>query len=265
MSPLSHLLVAPRGRAALIAAHPDDETIGVGGHLASIPDISILTVTDGAPADLADSRAAGCASRADYAALRRREMIAAMAVAGIGEERLECFGIGDQQASFEMTALAHRLADWMSDRGICLVMTHPYEMGHPDHDAVAFAVHAAAALLARDGQEPPRVVEFASYHRGGGGELATGLFASGADPGESIVLRAEAQTVKRRMLEVYRSQQRTLAPFGVDAERFRLAPSYCFTAPPHDNGAYFDSFAWGMRSDRWLGLAADALDSLGLR
>jgi LmbE family N-acetylglucosaminyl deacetylase len=251
-------------RIALVTAHPDDETIGAGGHLSELRDVVVLTITDGAPADEADWLAAGCSSRGEYAALRRAELVSSMALAGISAERLEFFNIQDQQASAGMAALALRLATWLCERGIGLVLTHPFEMGHSDHDAVALAVHAATALMDRDGKAPPRLAEFTSYHRGPNGELVTGLFAPGGDPGELRYLNTSARALKRRMLDTYRSQARVLAPFGNDVERFRLAPSYRFTVPPHGNGAYYDRFDWGMRSERWFALAADALDTLGL-
>ena len=33
-----------------------------------------------------------------------------------------------------------------------VVLTHPYEGGHSDHDSTAFAVHLAAGILRRDGR-----------------------------------------------------------------------------------------------------------------
>jgi LmbE family N-acetylglucosaminyl deacetylase len=258
------LLQGSGERIAVIAAHPDDETIGAGGQLPGMEDVVVLTVTDGAPADESDWKAANCSHRDEYAALRRAELVSSMALAGIPAERLECFQVQDQQASANMAALALRLARWLREREVGLVLTHPFEMGHPDHDAVALAVHAAVALIGRSGGVPPRLVEFTSYHRGPSGELIAGLFASGGNPGEVRDLDGTARTLKRRMLATYRSQARVLAPFGADVERFRPAPTYDFTAPPHGNGAYYEMFDWGMRSEHWFSFAGGALETLGL-
>lgn len=261
---LPPLLRPSWGRVAVIAAHPDDETVGAGGHLPLLPDPVVLTVTDGAPRGSDDIAAAGCADVGEYAALRRRELADAMALAGIPAARLECFGIGDQQAARNMARLALRLAEWLGERQVGLVLTHPYEMGHPDHDAVALAVHAAAALLARAGRTPPRVVEFTSYHRGPDDRFIEGVFAPGHPPGEAFQLPKVASTLKRRMIGAFPSQSRVLSGFRVESERFRTAPVYDFTAPPHGQGAYYDMFGWGLRSDEWAVLVKEALDTLGI-
>ena len=264
-SNLPAILKALFGRTAILAAHPDDETIGTGGHLAMVPQPFVLIATDGAPADPRDLQAAGCASRRQYARLRRSELMAAMSLTGIAPSQVECFGIADQELSLCMSALARRLARWMHDRAIGLVLTHAYEMGHPDHDAVAFAVHGAVELLRRQVGRPPRIVEFTSYHRGENGEIACGTFLSHGDPGEAFPLSPARRNLKRRMLDAYASQRRTLQPFDTLEERFRPAPAYSFTAPPHHRGAFYDDFDWGMRSERWLVLAAEALTKLEAR
>lgn len=70
------------GGVAVIAAHPDDEIIGVGAHLALWKGVRILYVTDGAPRDMRDAVAAGCVEREAYAGRRRRESRVALAMVG---------------------------------------------------------------------------------------------------------------------------------------------------------------------------------------
>lgn len=252
------------GRVAVVAAHPDDETVGVGGHLPLLADPLVLTVTDGAPRGSGDIASAGCGSEEEYAALRRRELADAMALAGIPAANLECLGVGDQRAARCLAGLARRMAEWLEARQVGLVLTHPFEMGHPDHDATAFAVHAAVALLVQRGRTPPRIVEFTSYHRSPAGHFAEGVFAPGRPPGEAFPLPEAARALKRRMFEAFRSQKGIVSAFGLESERFRPAPTYDFTAPPHGQGAYYDMFGWGLRSDEWPLLARRALDELGL-
>src|SRR6266545_3371700 len=87
-----------------------------------------------------------------------------LAVIGIGPERLIEIGLVDQEASLHLNELTRRLAALFREFGVRDVLTHPYEGGHPDHDAAAFAVHGACRLI----DCPPRRIEFASYHNQGG-------------------------------------------------------------------------------------------------
>ena len=98
------------GPVLVIGAHPDDETIGVGGCLGEIDDVHIVLVTDGAPRSV-DNPAA-------YAARRRQELLKAMAVVRIGANRVIELGIGDQQSSYMMAFLSRRIADLLIGRAV---------------------------------------------------------------------------------------------------------------------------------------------------
>jgi len=254
----------------LVAAHPDDETIGAGGMLARLRDITVLHITDGAPRNPADSLAAGFQCREDYAAARRRELNAAMQVAGIDAGRLRCLNVTDQEASLAMAYITMRLLYLMRELRPGAVLTHAYEGGHPDHDAAAFAVRAACARA----PAPPDVFEFPSYHAAaqvwaaGSSEarpvrMETGHFLAGTDQGETYVLNEAARERKRRMLECFPTQREMLRHFELNEERFRPAPAYDFTAAPHAGTLLYESFGWGITGDRWRLLAAKALKTLG--
>jgi len=244
----------PSDRVAIVVAHPDDETIGVGGQLSRLPDATIVHVTDGAP-----KRHPGPAG---YAKLRRRELEAAMALVGIPARSCIALDIPDQEASLHLSDLSQRIAELLSDRSIDIVLTHPYEGGHPDHDATAFAVHAARWLISERRERAPAIIEMAFYHAGPDGMSAQRFVPV---PGSNVVtvpLSTAAWSLKQKMLAAHGSQTSVLEQFGAQVERFREAPSYDFSLPPNGGAFHYEEFDWGMVPARWSVLAAESMSAL---
>jgi LmbE family N-acetylglucosaminyl deacetylase len=251
------------GRVLVVAAHPDDEVIGLGARLRELGGrVTIAHATDGSPRNLADARNAGFSNRQQYAGARRQELLNALALVGITAGQCRDMGIVDQEASLDLPRIASVVRSLIQETKAEAVFTHPYEGGHPDHDSAAFGVHAAVKSLRSEGKPTPQVVEFTSYFAGRAG-MVTGRFLP--REGTEIVtlpLSFEQRMLKRRMFDCFVTQQQMLMAFKLDAERFRAAPEYDFTAPPHPGKLNYEGFNWGMTGQRWRQLAADALRSL---
>jgi len=272
-------------RVVIVAAHPDDETIGLGAQLCRLEDALLVHVTDGAPRDGHDAAAYGFANLADYAAARRAELRAALAAGGAEHVRTLCLGTVDQEAMHHLTQLAHRLREILEQEEPQAVITHTYEGGHPDHDAVAFAVHAASRLTAN----PPPILEMALYHRRNG-QLVSGEFLPFAfrqKPGSARPLaepptngsrlspgnRARCATFalnrdeirrKQQMIDCFTTQRWLLMQFDSSVERLRTAPGYEFRSPPHPGELHYETLGWGIAGANWRRCAATALTELDL-
>jgi N-acetylglucosamine malate deacetylase 2 len=249
-------------RTAIVAAHPDDETAGAGACLSRLPQTFFIHVTDGAPRDMREAAAIGFSSREEYAAARRQEFQEALQVGDIRPAESVALDYADQEASLHLVSITRDLLRLLAQFAVDTVLVHPYEGGHPDHDATAFAVHSACRLLTPEHR--PRIVEFTSYHSRNG-EMETGVFlADNASPEIILKLDSVERSRKERMLACYRTQHAVLQHFRTTEERFRQAPAYDFTRPPHAGLLFYEQFPWGMTGSHWLTLAQSALGILGL-
>jgi len=239
------------GRVTVVAAHPDDETIGLGGHLPSIEDVYIIHTTDGAPRKRPDWKL--------YRHRRREELLAAMSMAGIPEDRCLEIGMPDQQAAQHLVELTCHLSRIFERLRPSVIVTHPYEGGHPDHDATCFAVHHAASA---------EIWEFSSYHRNlvtGEIETACFLYADSPEARQSWSAQLTQSQIARKlqMLAAFSSQAETLRWFDPARECLRRAPQYDFTQPPHQGPLFYDAYDWGATAAEWLRLARQAEHKIG--
>jgi LmbE family N-acetylglucosaminyl deacetylase len=246
----------------VIVAHPDDETVGCGAQLSR--NATVVVATDGAPRNLVDAAACGFATAYEYAAVRAKEFRAAMRIAGVDETSLIEIGVPDQDAARHIAALARVLADVIASRGIRCAITHAYEGGHPDHDAVACAASASCRLLGRRGHAVS-LYEMPLYRQGVHRELRQAFASNEAAPELSLFLDADAQARKRRMLACYLTQRHTLSGFAIEMERFRPMPHHDFTTLPNDGKLLYELHNWGVRTGaEWKELARRALVELDL-
>lgn len=237
------------GPVALVVAHPDDETIALGGSLALLPDLLLVHVTDGAPRLLDDAARHGFADPARYAAAREAELARALATAGLAPARAR-LDIPDQEAALHLRAIADRLTALLRAHGSGLVLTHAYEGGHPDHDATACAAHHAARALGLP------VLEFPLYRAGTRG-MVVQRFLPGPRP-TLIRLAAGEARAKRAMLACFATQEAVTDWFDPARERLRPAAPARFDRPPHPGRLNYEAWGWEMDGDRFRALARAA-------
>jgi LmbE family N-acetylglucosaminyl deacetylase len=251
----------------IVVAHPDDESLGAGGRLRHLGDVHLVDVTDGAPRDPACAIRHGFETREQYAEARRVELEKAMEVAGLPPDRLIALGFVDGEATLRLAELCMKVTDLIDSLRPDVILTHPYEGGHTDHDATAFAVHIACGVLRREGVRPPAVLELTSYHALNGQKVVQQFLPhKGADQDQRVVLLSEEdRDVKQRILDCFGTQQSVLERFSTEFERFRPAPRYVFTRPPHEGTLNYERYGNPNRGRTWRDYAEQALRILRMR
>jgi LmbE family N-acetylglucosaminyl deacetylase len=252
---LTNLLLARpiEDAAVVITAHPDDETLAMGGRLTGLKRLTLVQLTDGAPKSNVDARRAGFTQREDYAAEREKETRNALAALGLNCRRIRA-GVPDQESVLFIPHLSRLLECTLQDAAF--VFTHPYEGGHPDHDTAALVVQLTCDLIRKKGGTPPARLEFASYHHRSG-ELVTGRFWPDQTCLEiAVPLGEQAAKTKCRALAEYRTQEPIIQWFQPRQEHYRAAPRYDFARPPPPGLAQYDLFNWPMTASRWRDIAA---------
>jgi LmbE family N-acetylglucosaminyl deacetylase len=138
-----------------------------------------------------------------------------------------------------------------------LVLTSAYEGGHPDHDAVAFAVSVVAQRT-----NSFEHWDFPLYHSGANGQMVTGRFISEESGSEEVLtLSGEERDLKRRLLVCFKTQAEILSNFTLERECFRRSPAYDFSEPPHAGPLLYERWGWGISGTAWRELATEALAS----
>jgi N-acetylglucosamine malate deacetylase 2 len=255
--------VEPMPRAMVVVAHPDDETIALGARMGRFQEAHFVHITDGAPRNEQDSRAHGFSRLDDYRQARAHELAEMFTRARLQRVSRGSLGFRDQEATLNLVEITRQLVQRISHHEPEVIFTHPYEGGHPDHDASAFAVHHAVELHRTQGGKRPLILEAPFYNAGPQG-FGSGRFleAQGNMPEVRYELSPEERERKHALVACFTTQQETLKGFHDATERYRIAPVYDFTRPPHEGRVLYDHYPWGMTSERFCELAEDAENRL---
>ena len=183
--------------------------------------------------------------------------------AGLDQASRTSLNFRDQEASLNLVEITLQLSQLIAEHEPEIIFTHPYEGGHPDHDACAFAVHHAVSLNRGRGGGRPLMIEAPFYHVGRGGfEVGTFLRQDGWMPERVYELSDAEKLRKHELIERFATQRETLKGFHDSTERFRIAPVYDFGRPPHEGKLLYEHYPWGMTSERFCQLAERAETAL---
>lgn len=137
-------------RVLVVAPHPDDEVLGVGGTAATLARtgavVEVVLVTDGEASDVATDPAV-------LAARRRAETTEGLRRLGLGAAPVHRVGLPDGGVAGREDELTEQLCDLTTGADWCLA---PWRAdGHPDHEAAGrAAARACAATGARLAEYP---------------------------------------------------------------------------------------------------------------
>ena len=139
-------------RVVVVAAHPDDETIGAGGALQSLraagAEITVVVATDGEAA----YPGLGAAARRELATRRRAELAAALRVLGLSGAPVHWLGLPDSALADHAVELREALEPLLDGADAYLA---PWPLDpHPDHRAAGLAAAAAAPVTAHGWSYP---------------------------------------------------------------------------------------------------------------
>jgi LmbE family N-acetylglucosaminyl deacetylase len=249
-----------RERVVVVVAHPDDEVLAAGSRMGRMADLAVIHTTDGSPRDMEDARRLGLDTCEEYAALRRREVAAAMDALG-AEPELLCYWHPDKESVLHGAGIVDQLTEDLE--GASALVTHAYEHGHPDHDTAALCVRLACERMQKAGRTAPQVFEFPIYAMQDGQPVFGRFMPDPSAPEVLMPLTPEDRARRNAALAAHESQQGVLGFARSWEERLRPAPRYDFRKPAPHGTAWYDRHGWAMNLVRWRAHADALLDREG--
>jgi len=147
-APVGLAVLAPDGGIGVLAPHPDDESLGCGGLIATALDqgraVCVVALTDGSGSHPGSK----AISPPQLAAMRGRELRCALAALGLPPWGLLATGLPDGAlSSADLGLVCNRIIERFAPLGVRHVFAPVGDDPHPDHRAAyAIAGRVAAGL-----------------------------------------------------------------------------------------------------------------------
>ena len=240
------------GTIVVTVPHMDDEIIGVGGILASLPDpsrVHLVYATDGSRSPEPAKRGVSV-DRRELARVRRSEALEGLRILGVPPGQAHFLDLPDGGLDRLGSQLREGLVSHLDTIAPDVILT-PFRFdGHPDH----LAVHRAVWDLHEVGAAPARVLEYFVYTRW---RLLRGTDIRTRIRPELLVnfpLSEEARRVKREALERHATQTTRYFPWQrrpnlTDAFLSRVCSEDEALLAPDPGGRTESPFTGG---DRWI-------------
>ncbi|MFF5899590.1 PIG-L deacetylase family protein [Streptomyces argenteolus] len=203
---LAEFALPPRGRVVVVAAHPDDEVLGLGGTLARLAasghDLTVVSVTDG---EGSHPRSKVLRPH-ELATIRAEETRAALDRLGAGAAEIVRLRVPDAAVDRHEEEVRRALVPLCS--GAVLVAAPWTGDVHSDHEAAGRAARAAAVEADAPFAEYP--VWLWHWARPGDPRVPW-------DRAARLTLSPHDQARKRHAVDAFASQIRPLGPAAEDA------------------------------------------------
>ncbi|MCR8632412.1 PIG-L deacetylase family protein [Paenibacillus radicis (ex Xue et al. 2023)] len=218
----------------IIAAHPDDETIGMGLSIIQKKklgqEVNVVVAVDGGKEE-------GTPNRETRVNRRMEESKSALRLAGLKDQEMIYLKYPDTNVSHSIEELYNDLLKIMKEKNPDEVYIQAWEAGNIDHDAV----HFAAAQAAKSLKILERTYEFTEYNALHQPKLRNpqGIgFAALTDlPGIKVNASEEDINLKNKMLAQY-SSEGALSIFRDWPELYRQLPAHDYLKKPYEKQAY---------------------------
>jgi LmbE family N-acetylglucosaminyl deacetylase len=249
-------LTIPAYHVAVVVAHPHDATI-CGATLARLKGARIVAVTSGVGrGSESESESESAiyslpASRTPQVA-RWHELIAAAGLAGCPPSAVTGRAVEDGKVTENLMAITRRIAELFHLSGTAIAITHPCERARSDRGSTGFAVHEAAALCRRKGQDIAILeMSLPSGRRDRMGRAA-------GHTAVTLPLTAKEKALKRRMLSCFEPKNDTATRALLQAEQFRVSHAHDFSELPRQGHISYGDETSDLSAAHWCDLGASA-------